>query len=92
MVGKVQLLEKSSVIPSGGITTPKVRVELQEVDGNKSWIAELIITGDLPWLKGDSRNVNVRVMSNDFRDYVFKVKPDLRVLRGSDLIGKLVFV
>jgi len=88
--GRVLLAPEVICIPDNGLEVSKLRVEISEPDElSSSWIAELNVLGDLPWLKGEEREIELRVMSDEFRGYVQAEKPDLVVKRGSEVIGRL---
>ena len=90
ITGKAKLLTEINGMPKGGFTVPRHRVELFE-DGKSdaAWISELEVLGDLPWHKGEERKVEVRIMSDEFRDYVMDKRPNLLVRYGSQIIGSL---
>lgn len=90
IVGKVKLRPEGSVIPDEGLAVSRLRVELvAEEKPNKAWIAELNVLGDLPWLKGEERKVELRIMSDEFRDYVMQESPSLLVKRSNEVLGNL---
>lgn len=90
IVAKVKLGSGASAIPAAGLSTPRLRVELAETEKqNSAWIAELIVLGDLPWHKGEERYVELRIMSDEFRNYVTSERPNLLVKRGDEIIGEL---
>lgn len=77
-------------IPNDGLEFPKLRVEASEPDEPSSaWIAELNVLSDLPWLKAGEREIELRVMSDEFRGYVQTEKPNLIVKSGNEVIGCL---
>ena len=92
IVVKVKLRAGVNIIPKEGLTVPKLRVELaEEKEHTSAWIAELKVLGDLPWRKGEERIVELRIMSDKFRDYVVMNKPSLLVKYGSEILGDLEF-
>lgn len=91
ILGKAKLFADLQGMPSDGLTVPKMRVELFESDTpDAAWISELGVLGSLPWREGEERSVEVRILTDEFREYVSKQKPDLNVRRGSQIIGTLV--
>ena len=91
MFGKAKLFSNLEGMPSGGLTTPKIRVELfEENTPDSAWISELSVLGSLPWQENEERSVEIRILTDEFREYVSKQKPDLNVRRGSQIIGTLV--
>lgn len=89
--GKAKLFSGLQGMPSSGLTVPKMRVELFEADTpDSAWISELNVLGSLPWQEDEERRVEVRILTDEFREYVSKQKPDLQVRRGSQHIGTLV--
>lgn len=90
IIGKVKLRPKINGMPDGGLIGPRLRVELsEEVKPDSAWIAELNVIGDLPWHEGEERQVEIRIMSGEFRDYVTTNRPNLLVRYGSQVIGSL---
>lgn len=90
ILAKVKLLSEVNVIPNEGLRVYRLRVELsEEKKPGSAWIAELNVLGDLPWRKGEERKVELRIMSNEFRDYVIANSPNLLVKHGSEIIGNL---
>lgn len=90
ILAQVNLSDEVNVIPSGGITVPTLRVDLvDEKSPREAWIAEISILGDLPWFKGEKRQVEFRVMSDEFREYIVSKRPRLFIKRGSEIIGCL---
>ena len=88
--GEVRLLNEVNGMPEVGFTTPRHRVELfEEVNPAAAWITEIIVLGDLPWREGEGRRVEIRIMSDEFRDYVTINRPHLLVRYGSRVIGSL---
>ena len=63
----------------------------EEEKPDAAWIAELNVLGDLPWHKGEERQVELRIMSDEFRDYVMLESPGLLVKRGNEVLGNLEF-
>lgn len=89
--GEVKLLTGLQGMPNDGLTVSKIRVELfEEKLPDSAWISELVVLGELPWREGEERRVEVRILTDEFRKYVWKNKPELQVRRGSQLIGSLV--
>ncbi|MGS2724926.1 hypothetical protein ACVBEJ_14390 [Porticoccus sp. GXU_MW_L64] len=88
--GKAKLFCAISAVPESGLTSSRHRVELFE-DGKSenAWISEINILGDLPWHRGEEREVEVRIMSCEFRDYLMDKRPSLLVRYGSQIIGSL---
>jgi len=92
IIGKVKLMPEVNAIADEGLAVPRLRVELvEEEKPDLAWIAELHVLGDLPWHKGEERRVELRIMSDEFRNYVTLSCPDLIVKRGSETIGNLEF-
>ena len=89
MIGEVSLYDKVDVIPNEGLNLQKVRVELCKKGKEEGWITELQILGDLPWLEGEKRKVNVRIMSNEFSSDLLQNRFDVTVRYGSSFIGEL---
>ncbi len=90
IVGKVTLSFEVDAIPDEGLAISPLRVELvEEKKPDSAWIAELSVLGDLPWSKGEERRVELRVMSDEFRNYVSLNSPDLLVKHGSETLGNL---
>ena len=82
-----------SEVPVGGLMQSKIRVELSEENNSESsWISELIILGDLPWHMGESRKVEVRIMSEEFRTRVMDKQPSMLIRYGSQIIGSLLLI
>lgn len=90
IIGKVKLRDKINAMPESGLTVPRHRVELAESEKpDLVWIAELKVLGDLPWREGEERQVELRIMSDEFRDYIISEQPSLLVKRGAEIIGNL---
>ena len=90
IIGIVKLQPKVKGMPEGGLTVPKLRVELfEKLTPDSAWIAELKILGGLPWHEGEERKVEVLILTDEFRDYVVKKSPSLLVRHGSQVIGAL---
>lgn len=90
ILGTVRLSPEVVCIPDDGLSVSKLRVEISEQDKSSSaWIAELNVLGDLPWLKGEEREIELRVMSDEFKGYIQTQKPNLVVKRGNEVIGRL---
>ncbi len=86
--GKVKLRHEISVIPDEGLAVSRLRVELvAEKKPDEAWIAELNVLGDLPWHKGEERKVELRIMSDEFRDYVMQAGSSLLVKHGNEVLG-----
>lgn len=91
VLGKAKLLNGLKGMPTDGLTVSKMRVELfEEHAPDAAWISELNILGSLPWKEDEERKVEVRIMEDEFREYVFEQKPNLQLRRGSQHIGTLV--
>lgn len=92
IIAKVKIRSEVNVIPDGGITVSRLRVELAEEEKpDSAWIAELNVLGDLPWHKGEERQIELRIMSDEFRNYVMIRSPSLLVKHGSEVLGILEF-
>lgn len=92
LIGNATLGNGSESIPTGGLTSQKLRVELvDEANPNSAWISELEVLGDLPWCENESRQVKVRIMSNEFRKHVESNLPALLMKRGKSVLGFLKF-
>lgn len=90
IIGIVKLKTNIRGMPEGGITVPKLRVELfEELTPDSAWIAELKILDELPWHEGEVRRVEILILTDEFRDYVVKKSPNLLVRNGSQVIGRL---
>jgi len=90
IIGKVKLRPEINGMPDGGLPGPKLRVELfEDAKPDLAWISELNVLGDLPWHEGEERKVEIRIMSDEFRDYVTTKRPNLSVRHGSQVIGSL---
>lgn len=88
MQASVQLLSDSKAIPCEGLSAESHRVELAIVgDSKERWLAVLNVRGDLPWYGGERRDVDVKVMSDNFRELLDEAGMELIVFRGSELIG-----
>lgn len=88
--GSVRLKTNQSGFPPDGLTVSALRVELVEPEKPfDAWISELIILGDLPWLEGETRDVEVRILTDEFRNHVLENSPTLLVRYGSQIIGTL---
>jgi|GEM_PF-3630880 len=92
IVGTMHLSPDAPGVPDGGLTVASIRVEVS-ADGHASgeWIAELVVQGELPWHKGEKRKVEIRIMSDEFRQQVSTERPVLVVKRGPETVGKVVF-
>ena len=91
IIGKVKLLTDIKGMPDGGLTVSNIRVELfQESTPDSAWIAEISVLGELPWYEGEDRKVKIRIMTDEFRMYVEKNRPNLFIRHGSQVIGVLV--
>jgi hypothetical protein len=84
------ILADAVTVPSGGLTASRHRVEISAASDAPGWIAELRVLGELPWRPGQLRQVEVRIMSDEFRDYVASERPGLIAKRGPDTVGILV--
>jgi hypothetical protein len=92
LIGNVTLSGEIACIPTGGLTSRKLRVELsEEKKPDSAWISELEVLGDLPWREGEARKVKVRIMSDQFRQHVENHLPALLVKYGESVIGYLKF-
>jgi hypothetical protein len=76
-------------VPDGGVSRDRHRVEVQRESCTESWIAEITVKGDLPWRRGESRPVGLRILSTEFRAEVCQARPALVMMRGSFRIGLL---
>ena len=92
LIGNVTLSGEIECMPTGGLTSRKLRVELsEEKKPDSAWISELEVLGDLPWREGESRRVKVRIMSDEFRQHVENHLPALMVKYGESFLGFLKF-
>lgn len=92
LIGKVTLNKEIVGFPAAGYTFQKIRVELSEMQNDReAWITELEILGELPWTKGESRIVKIRIMSDEFRKHVEIHHPTLLVNFGPSRLGVLEF-
>ena len=92
LIGYVTLSGEIECVPTGGLTSRKLRVELSEKKNpDSAWISELEVLGDLPWREGESRKVKVRIMSDEFRQHVENHLPALLVKYGESVLGFLNF-
>lgn len=92
IVGKIKLRAGINVVPDKGLAVSRLRVELsEEKKPDSAWMAELNVMGDLPWYKGEERQVELRIMSDEFRNYVTLESPSLLVKYGSEVLGNLEF-
>ena len=89
LAGSVSLNLTAVAIPVGGLSVSSLRVEVAEEGKEAGWVAELIVHGRLPWHSGETREVEVRIMSDEFRTHVASKRPKLIVKRGSETIGIL---
>ncbi len=90
IIGSAKLRPEINGMPDGGLPGPKLRVELfEEAKPDSAWISELRILGDLPWHEGEERKIEIRIMSDEFRDYVITKRPNLSIRYGSQTIGRL---
>lgn len=90
LIGSVKLQDEISNMPKSGLTIPRHRVELyEEVKPDLAWMAELNVLGELPWREGEERQVEIRIMSDEFRDYVTTNRPYLIVRYGNQILGGL---
>lgn len=90
MRASVQLLSDSKAIPVGGLSAQSHRVELAMVgEPNERWIAVLNVLGDLPWFRGECRDVDVKVMSHEFGEALFRPGIAIAVFRGPELVGHM---
>lgn len=88
--GTAKLFSGLQGMPCDGLTVPKMRVELyEESTPDSAWVSELNVIGPLPWKEDEERKVEVRIMTDEFREYVSEQKPNLQVRRGSQHIGTL---
>jgi len=93
ILATVSLSFTAEPIPLEGLKVSPLRVELAGNNGgDAAWIAELTVLGDLPWCKGEKREVEVRVMSDEFRSYMISKRPKLLVKRASEIIGNMELV
>ena len=54
LIGKVTLSNEIESMPTGGLTSRKLRVELSdEAKPDSAWISELEVLGDLPWCESE---------------------------------------
>ena len=89
--GKATLYAGLQDMPNGGLTQRILRAELfEENSPDSAWISELNLLGSLPWREEEERSVEVRMLTDEFREYVKKNKPLLKVRRGCQIIGTLV--
>lgn len=92
ILARVNLRPNSDTIPKEGLAVRRLRVELSEVGKTESaWIAEINVLGILPWLRGEEREVELRIMSDEFRNHATSEKPRLLVKHGSEVVGNLEF-
>jgi hypothetical protein len=92
LLARVHLRANADAVPKEGLTQEKLRVELKAADETaSSWIAELKIIGDRPWRRGENRDVELRIMSDQFKEQVVSKRPKLLVCRGSAIVGDLEF-
>ncbi|BBM03557.1 hypothetical protein [Microbulbifer sp. GL-2] len=90
IIGTLRLNTETNIIPADGLMVSRHRVELlEEGKSDLSWMAELNVLGDLPWFKGEERQVEVRIMSDEFRQHVVSERPNLLVKRGRETVGTL---
>jgi len=92
LIGAVTLSNGIECMPTEGLTSRKLRVELSdERTPGEAWISELEVLGDLPWRENESRQVKVRIMSDEFRNKVENELPALSVSYGKSALGLLKF-
>lgn len=92
LIGNATLGNEIENMPTGGLMSQKLRVELADEENPDSvWISELEVLGDLPWCENESRQVKVRIMSDEFRKYVESNLPALLMKRGKNVLGFLKF-
>lgn len=93
IIGNAILNNNLSGMPVGGLIQSKIRVELSEENKSElSWISELTILGDLPWHMGESRKVEIRIMSEEFRTRVVERRPSMSIRYGGQVIGSLLLI
>jgi len=90
IVGTMTLSPEACGVPRNGLAVSSLRVEIAAVgQSSPGWIAELQVQGDLPWRRGEKRQVRIRVLSDEFRRYVTTERPGLVVMRGPETIGTI---
>lgn len=88
----IRLRSDTEVVPESGLKVRSHRIELARApEHGDSWIATMTVLGDLPWLRGTQREVEIRIAAEEFARLVRKDKPSLFVRHGDALIGDLSF-
>lgn len=83
-------LMNSDAIPESGLSEPMLMVDLtSDVKMRTAWPSEIVISGDMPWYRGEERVVEVRIQAKPFNDYVTCWRPKLYVCRNDEIIGSL---
>jgi len=84
ITGELTLFSKSKAISDGGLNGKRHRFEFTlSPESNENWIVETEVLGPLPWLKGESRIVKVRVMTNEFENALIQTKKPVFVYVGA---------
>ncbi|MFT0137368.1 hypothetical protein ACEK07_04895 [Alcanivoracaceae bacterium MT1] len=92
LLGKVKLRKNVASIPKDGLAVSRHRVELVEKEKpDLGWIAELTVLGRLPWYEGEERKVEIRIMSQEFGEYVASKRPLLLIRRGNEIVGEIEY-
>lgn len=90
VLGVIRLALGAKAIPDGGLAQDRLRVDLMDqAMPDEVWIGELVVLGALPWKPGQERKVEVRIMSEEFKEQVVSQRLTLLVARGGETIGVL---
>ena len=73
--GEVYLYQNPTVIPVGGLTGESLRVDiLFSEDENTGWISEVKNKGEVPWRRGETRPVELRLLTEKTHEKRGKIK------------------
>ncbi|KAB7610183.1 hypothetical protein F9L33_14920 [Amylibacter sp. SFDW26] len=92
-IAHLQLVEDNDIIPEDGINSNRIRVEIiDHLKKDERRLSEVLILGELPWYRGEIREVILRVASDDFLNHIKRHHPIITVFRGPYIIGELKFI
>ncbi|KAB7609819.1 hypothetical protein F9L33_15470 [Amylibacter sp. SFDW26] len=84
--------ETTTIIPINGIKTNRIRVDVADkMTSNERWLSEILVIGELPCFAGETREVILRISSDEFRSRVEKKYTKLLVFHGPDFLGEITF-